>query len=65
MNEHIELVKKWLADNDSVSQEELEANAEAAWAASDAYYAAYYAAYTAAHTAAYYVKQYEDLTNEV
>jgi len=30
MNEHIELVKKWLADKDSVSQEELKANAKAA-----------------------------------
>lgn len=29
-NKHIELVKKWLADKDSVSQEELKANAMAA-----------------------------------
>ena len=32
-NKHIEVVKKWLADKDSVSQEELKANADAAWAA--------------------------------
>jgi hypothetical protein len=31
MNKHIELVKKWLADPESVSLEELEANREAAW----------------------------------
>jgi hypothetical protein len=40
---------KWLQDNDSVTQEELEANAESAdtaWAAADAY--AYYAAADAA-----------------
>lgn len=30
MNKHIELVKKWLADKDSVSQEELNVNAKAA-----------------------------------
>ena len=29
-NEYIELVKKWLADNDSVSSEALQENAEAA-----------------------------------
>ena len=33
-NKHIELVKKWLADNDSVSHAELVANAYAAY---DAY----------------------------
>jgi hypothetical protein len=31
MNIHIELVKKWLADNDSVTLEELESNEDAAW----------------------------------
>ena len=67
MNEHIALVKKWLANKDSVTQEELEANADAAEAASDAdaaSYAARYAAYSAtdADYAAYYVKQYEELT---
>lgn len=30
MNKHIELVKKWLDDPESVTQEELEANAESA-----------------------------------
>ena len=65
MNKHIELVKKWLADPASVSQQELEDNrAAAAYAAAcacfmcaDAYaaYAAAYAAYadTAADAAAY------------
>ena len=33
-NKHIELVKKWLEDNNSVSREELEATAEAAAIAS-------------------------------
>lgn len=33
MNEHIELAKKFLADNDSVTEEELRVNKEAAWAA--------------------------------
>ncbi len=36
MNKHIELVKKWLADKDSVSQQELNDNR----AAADAAYAA-------------------------
>lgn len=61
MNKHIELVEKWLADNDSVSLDELEANREATHAA--AYHAAHaaygthaaYAAHAAhaAHAAAY------------
>ena len=38
MNKHIELVKKWLADPEAVSLEELEANREAAWADWDAVY---------------------------
>jgi len=33
MNKHIELVKKWLDDPESVTTEELEANADAAYAA--------------------------------
>ncbi len=39
MNPYVELVKKWLADNDSVTLEELESNEKAAWnaARSDAY----------------------------
>ena len=31
MNEHIEVVKKWLADNDSVSKKELENNRDSAY----------------------------------
>tara|TARA_R110002072_G_scaffold152445_1_gene302097 strand:+ start:5416 stop:5580 length:165 start_codon:yes stop_codon:yes gene_type:complete len=50
MNKHIELVKKWLDDNDSVSQEELENNRSAASAA------AFYAA-----DVAHWVKRYEEL----
>lgn len=65
MNKHIELVKKWLADPDSVTTEELKANADAAdavyYAAGDA------AARDAAHAEraardaaydAYYAEQY-------
>jgi hypothetical protein len=61
MNKHIELVKKWLADKDSVSQEELEVNVDAAcdaytddaYDAESAYYAAYadYYSYYAANAA--------------
>ena len=58
MNKHIELVKKWLADKDSVSQEELEANSKAAADVSD--YAANAA--NAADVAARYVTRYEELT---
>jgi hypothetical protein len=36
MSKHIELVKKWLADNESVSRLELEANVNAAWDAAAA-----------------------------
>ena len=60
MNKHIELVKEWLADPASVSQEELKDNrvaADAAYnAAADAADAAAYVAYaadTAANAAAY------------
>ena len=76
MNKHIELVKKWLADPESVSLEELEANKDAAWAAWDVGYdwaaaatkatsAAYWAATDAVYRrncASEYVKQYEELT---
>ena len=73
-NKHIELVKKWLADSDSVSQQELAGNraaaaaaraaADAAYAADAAAYAAAYAAYAAAYAAdaACWVKRYEELT---
>ena len=76
MNAHIELVKKWLADNESVSQQELEDSCNAAYAAyaaaaDAAAYAAAAAAYAdadagaaaAAYAAdAYWVKRYEELT---
>ena len=71
MNQHIELVKKWLKDKDAVSLEELQANkkaADAAAEAADAAYAAYYAAdYAAAGAAgaayaAYWVNKYEEIT---
>ena len=39
-NKHIELVKRWLADNDSVSPEELKENSRSADAAYDTAYAA-------------------------
>ena len=62
MNIHIELVKKWLADPESVSQEELKANADNTAAA---YAAAAYAADAAeaadAYAATYWVKRYEKL----
>jgi hypothetical protein len=65
MNKHIELVKKWLDDPDSVTVDELKVNADAAVAAyvgadadaaadaADAADAAAYAAYAAAADAAY------------
>ena len=58
MNKHIELVKKWLDNPDSVTKEELKDNVYVA-----AYAAAYDAAY-AADAAADWVKRYEELTNE-
>ena len=71
MNKHIELVKKWLDDPNSVTKEELKANADAY--AADAY-AAYAAAYDAAYAAyaddayaadaAECVKRYEKLTGQ-
>jgi len=79
MNKHIELVKKWLADPKSVTQQELDDNrdaasaAYAAYAANGAAYYAYYAyAYYAANAAAdarsaaaeYWVKRYEELPEQ-
>ena len=58
MNKHIELVKKWINDPDSVSQEELVANRKAAYAA---YVAANETTYDS--NAAYWVNRYEELTN--
>ncbi len=77
MNKHIELVKKWLNNPYSVTQEELKANVDAAYAAANAAYDAAYDAYDAACAAAdaaydaandayadaaYFVKKYEKLT---
>ena len=50
MNKHIELVKKWLDNRDSVTADELRLNADAAYAA----YAAADDAYAAAALAAEY-----------
>ena len=57
MNKHIELVKKWLSDRDSVTLEELKANKDAAYAAygvDGVANAAYYVAANAAFDATYY-----------
>ena len=73
-NEHIELVKKWLEDNDSVSRAELVANAADAYAtyaaaadASDAADAVACGARAAVHarydSASHWVKEYEKLRN--
>ena len=51
MNKHIELVEKWLVDNDSVSKEELEANRNAAFLS--AAYAVDVAAFIGASTVAF------------
>lgn len=80
MNKHIELVKKWLNDPESVTKDELEANAaiadaarDAAIAAAEAAWAAGYAAeaaeaaWTAARAAAdtaHRGKEHEELTDE-
>ena len=58
MNKHIELVEKWLADNDSVSKEELIANRNAADAAANAAKAA------SNINAAYWVATYHLLIKE-
>ena len=64
MNEHIELVKKWLADPESVTKQDMEANA-AAYAALAAVNAAAYAdAAYAANTADYWVKRYNELKEQ-
>ena len=64
MNKHIELVKKWLANPDSVSLEELKDNYDAAKAVYDAAAATYDAAYTAnaaVDAAEHGVIRYEEL----
>ena len=59
MNKHIKLVKKWLADNDSVTLEELEASKEAAYdEADEATYCAYSVNNVAAANNAYYAVDY-------
>ena len=61
MNKHIELVKKWLDDPESVTAEELKANAtEVAYLG----YVADAATLAGRETAAEYVKKYEELTGE-
>ena len=79
MNKHIELVKKWLDNPESVTQQELDDNRDAAYAAyakaahsAAASYAAAYCAYYATDFAAaadaayteYWVKRYEELTEQ-
>ena len=68
MNKHIELVKKWLDDPNSVTKKELNENsaaAEAAAFAADAADAAYYTADASeADSAAYWIKKYEELAGE-
>ena len=75
MNPHIELAKRWLADNDSVTLQELQDNFSAAddtFSANDtdaAYAADAASAYASsaasdAVKAAHWVKKYEELTNE-
>ena len=54
MNKYIELVKKWLADKDSVSLEQLEANYAYAYAAADDVEFANAAYYAAIANASYY-----------
>ena len=70
-NKHIELVKKWLADKNSVSLEELEAARDVTYAARAAAEAAYAAAARDADEAAgraadvaCWIERYEELTNE-
>lgn len=80
MNKHIKLIKKYLADNDSVTPEQLQNSRASADAAADAAYAAAEAAayadtaasYTrhrdaraeALYYAADWVKRYEELSNK-
>ena len=59
MNKHIELVKKWLADNDSVTLQELENN----FTTADCVTAAAIAATEGdARDVAFWVKRYEELS---
>jgi len=56
MNKHIELVKKWLADPESVTKKDMEANAVNTTAADAAAYAA--------ESAAYWAKRCEELKEQ-
>jgi len=59
MNKHIELVKKWLVDNDSVTLQELEDN----FTTADCVTAAAIAATEGdARDVAFWVKRYEELS---
>jgi len=61
MNKHIELVKKWLDDPSSVTEDELKDNAtEVAYLG----YVADAATLAGRETAAEYVKKYEELTEQ-
>ena len=61
MNPHISLVKRWLADNDSVTLQELQDN----FTAADCVTAAALAATEGdARDVAFWVKRHEELTNE-
>ena len=66
MNKHIELVKKWLDDPTSMTEEELRANAElsdiASFAANTAYYASAASLSSDREDAIYFVERYEELT---
>ena len=79
INPHISLVKRWLANNDSVTLQELKDNRESAYAdgnAAETLYAASAAASAAAAAeaateagasaadAAYWIRRYEGLTND-
>ena len=61
MNKHIELVKQWLADNDSVTLQELQDNFTTAGCITTA---ALSAEVGNARDAAFWVKRYEELTSE-
>jgi len=72
LNKHIELVKKWLADKDSVTPEELKANKKEAYYITNRTYGrgnALGAAFSAAAAsikndgegAAYWVKEYKSM----
>ena len=73
MNKHIEVVKKWLNDPDSVSQKELRHNADDSldtaravsttrWGLTDYAFSAAWAAAFDPADAAYWVEEYEELS---